>query len=89
MSDEFVERVLSVIAETQNIPREKLSPRSSFEELGIDSLGGVAMVADLETAFDVSIPNEEVLAIRDIGQAIECLRRHRPKGPAGGSAVGS
>ena len=38
MQDSVSERVLSIIAATQRIPRDRITLDSSFEELGFDSL---------------------------------------------------
>lgn len=77
--DELTQRVIEIIAETQQIPAESMTAESTFEELGIDSLGGLSIVAELEGTFDVSLPNEEAMMIRTVGQAVESLRRHLPE----------
>jgi len=75
MSDELTQNVIALIAETQRIPAESISPDSSFEELGIDSLAGMGLVFELESKFNVSIPNEEALQMRTVHSAVESLRR--------------
>ena len=73
-SDEGVaDRALGVIAAYLEKPREEISLDATFEELGIDSLGGSALVFDLEEEFEISIPNEQALEIRSVKQAIEIL----------------
>jgi acyl carrier protein len=74
MSDNLVPRVITVIARTQHIPADSISPEQTLEELGIDSLSGLAIVSELEKEFDVEIPNELALALRDIPQMAENLR---------------
>lgn len=76
-------QVIHIIAESQQIPADAVTVDSTFEQLGIDSLSAVAVVAEIEEAFGISIPNEEVLGIRDVRQAVACLRRHLPQGSAG------
>ncbi len=80
MSDALAERVMEIIAESQHIPRERISPDSSFEELGMDSLGSLALVYELEEEFNISIPNEEAMMLRTVRQAIESLRKLLPGG---------
>ena len=48
MSNDLTERVISVIAATQRMSREKISPESTFEELGLDSLDSVNILFALE-----------------------------------------
>ncbi len=77
MSDELTQRVISVIAKTQRIPLEKISPESTFEELGLDSLDAVNLLFALEEEFNVDVPDEEsrgIRSIRDVVSGIEKLR---------------
>jgi acyl carrier protein len=71
MSDDLTQRVISVIARTQRIPPEKISPESTFEELGLDSLDSVNILFALEEEFNLDIPDEDTRDIRSIGQMIE------------------
>ena len=71
--------MLSVIARYTEAPPDQLSLDASFEDLGIDSLGGISIIADLEYTFDVVIPNEEAYRIRTVGEAIESLQKHRAR----------
>ncbi len=84
MTDELTQRVIAIIADTQQIPPETIRLDSSFEDLGIDSLGGLTIVGEMESEFDVSLPNEEALMIRTVGQAVDSLRRNLPGGEGAG-----
>ncbi|MEJ7577428.1 MAG: acyl carrier protein [Pyrinomonadaceae bacterium] len=75
MLDDLTQEVIKVIAETQHIPVEKISLDSTFEELDIDSLGGMGLVFELESKFNVSIPNEEALQMRTVRQAVESMKK--------------
>jgi len=85
MSDELIQRVLAVIANTQRIPIEKLSVDSSFEELGIDSMDGVNILFALENEFDITIPDEAAKQIRNVRQMIEGVEKLLA-GPAANAA---
>ncbi len=84
MTDELKQRVIAIIADTQQISPETINLNSSFEDLGIDSLGGLTIVGEMESEFDVSLPNEEALMIRTVGQAVDSLRRQLPEGEGTG-----
>ncbi len=71
MSNDLTERVISVIAKTQRIPREKITPDSTFEELGLDSLDSVNILFALEEEFNIEIPDEGVREIRSMRQMID------------------
>jgi len=68
MSDEVMQRVISVIAKAQHIPVESIAPDSTFEELKIDSLDGINILFALEGEFDISIPDDAAREIRSVRQ---------------------
>ncbi|CAN5352386.1 hypothetical protein BH24GEM3_BH24GEM3_06930 [soil metagenome] len=78
MSSPATERLLTLIAETYSLPVESISLDASFQELGIDSLGAMSVICDLENEFNIALPNEEVLAMRTVRQAVESLQRLVP-----------
>ena len=59
-----------------------LSPESDIEALEIgkdpewDSLGHMALVAELEERFKVSLGTDDVVAMTSYATALEILRRH-------------
>lgn len=78
MNDPLLRDVIALIAETQLLDPKSITVDSTFEELGIDSLGGLSIVADLEKSYHIAIPNEQALVIRDIRGTVECLQRLLP-----------
>jgi acyl carrier protein len=75
MSDELIQRIQNVIANTQRIPVEKVTIDSSFEELGIDSMDGVNILFALENEFNITIPDEAAKQIRNVRQMMEGVER--------------
>ncbi len=73
--DDLGARVIKVIAQTQRIPAESISPDSTFEELKIDSLDGINIVFALENEFGIEIPDEGVQSMRGVRDAIAGVRR--------------
>jgi acyl carrier protein len=49
MSESIQERVLKVISKSQRMPIEKITPDSTCEELGIDSMDAINILFDLES----------------------------------------
>ncbi len=86
MTDEMIGRVISCVAKTQKLPLETVTIDSNFEELGIDSLDGVNILYALETEFNVSIPDEGVLGIKSVREAVEQLDKLLAAGGANGAA---
>lgn len=75
MYDELTQRVIDHISQVHGVDADTITPESTFEELDIDSLGAMSLVADLEIEMGVEVPNEELLKIRSVGQAVESLAR--------------
>ena len=75
MSDEFIQRIRTVVANSQRIPVEKVTIESSFQELGIDSMDAVNILFGLESEFDINIPDEEVKDIRTMRQMAEGVEK--------------
>lgn len=57
------------------MPPEQVTHGATFEELGMTSLDALALIYELEEEFDISMPNEEAMGLRDVRQAIETVRR--------------
>ena len=74
MQEAIEERVIRAIADVTHTPTEQVTLDKSFEELGLTSLDALAIVAELEEEFSVDIPNENAMALRDVRQAVECVR---------------
>ncbi len=75
MYDELTQKVIAHIAQVHSIPAETITPESTFDELGIDSLGAMSLVADLEIELGVDVPNEELLKVKSVGDAVGSLAR--------------
>ena len=81
MSDEVTERVRRIVAEQAMVEPEVITPETTPEELGLDSLGLVEVVFGIEEAFDVTIPYnandpaESDFDISTFGQMANGVRR--------------
>ena len=87
MSNELIQKVRTVIANTQRIPLEKITTDSSFEELGIDSMDGVNILFALENEFNITIPDEAAKQIRNVRQMIEGVEKLLAGGATDTAAV--
>jgi acyl carrier protein len=70
-AEEIERHVIRVIAETQRIEPGKITPSSTFEELGIDSFDGINVLFALETEFEIRISDDEAKGLRSVAQVIE------------------
>jgi acyl carrier protein len=60
-----------VIATSKRIPLETVTPDSSFESLGIDSLDRLNILFDLESEFDIEIDDEQAKQVTNIHQMVD------------------
>jgi acyl carrier protein len=72
--DELLQIVRRTLANYTEIPPEKIKPSIAFADLGIDSLTAVSVVTDLEGVLAISIPNDEALEVKTVGDILERLR---------------
>ena len=76
MSDEILQRVIRVVAETQRIPEDSISPDATFEDLQIDSLDGIQIAFAIENEFNINVPDDAIKTIRgvrDLAAGVEKL----------------
>jgi acyl carrier protein len=69
-SESVQQRVLRVIAANQRLPIESVTPESTFEGLGIDSLDRLNILFDLEGEFDIQVNDEQAKAVTDMQELI-------------------
>lgn len=74
MSDELVDRVVRLIASIKRIPKESVTLESTFEQLGLDSLDAINLMYELESEFNISVPDELAMSIKDVRKLTETLR---------------
>ncbi len=75
MSESVFNKVAAIIAENRKISTDEITLESTFSELNIDSLAALSLVFDFEEEFNVSIPNEEVVTMQNVRDAVETLER--------------
>ena len=88
MSENVEQRVIEAIARSQKASPEQVTLETTFEQLGMSSLDALGLIFDLEEEFGVSIPNEEAMALRNVRQAVESVRRLLSEAGAEESAEG-
>jgi len=71
---EIMQKVVALAAEKLSADAGKITEASSFiEDLNADSLDVVDFVMELEGAFNIEIPDEDVQKIRTVGAAVEYI----------------
>ena len=75
MSERVFEKIATLLSTKKGLNKELISIDSSFEELGLDSLDSIELIADMEEAFNVTIPNTELQGIKSIRNAEDGLSK--------------
>jgi len=75
-NDSTVEKLISIIASVLRVPASTLTSETGPDDLQAwDSLAQINIVSEIETAFGVSIPIEEVAEIRHIRDFLRYLEK--------------
>jgi len=88
MADAVAEKVIATLASVKRIPAEKITRETNLQELGIDSLDVFTLLFELENAFKISIPDDDVRSIRTVNDIVEGIKKIIAATPPEGS-VGS
>lgn len=68
-------KVKEIIMDKLGVEESQITPSASFtNDLGADSLDVVELVMGFESAFDISIPDEDSEKITTVGDAINYLK---------------
>jgi acyl carrier protein len=74
MSQEITPRVIKVMATILHRDPASITPESTFEQLGLDSLDGIHVAFGLESEFDVDIPDEELPKLKSVGDIVKGIQ---------------
>jgi acyl carrier protein len=75
MKEDIFNKIVELITANNPIPAESITMETSFQNLEMDSLDGLALITDLEEIYGISIPNAEAIRIKNVGQAVESLEK--------------
>jgi acyl carrier protein len=75
MSDAVAEKVIATLASVKRIPAEKIALETNLQDLGIDSLDVFTLLFELENAFKISIPDDDVRSIRTVNDVVEGIKK--------------
>jgi acyl carrier protein len=93
MPDAVAEKVIATLATVKRIPAEKITLETNLQELGIDSLDVFTLLFELENAFKISIPDDDVRSIRTVNDIVDGIKKliaaAPPAAPAGSPSPAS
>ncbi|QNM97006.1 acyl carrier protein [Chitinimonas koreensis] len=66
-------RLVALVAEHLGQPVEQVQSARSLADLGVDSLELIDLIATVETAFDITIPDDRLERIDSIDQLVAAV----------------
>ena len=73
MSDSMRQTLREIIAEVSEV--DEIPDDTSFEDLGIDSMMAIEIVAEVERTYKLSIPEDELTEMTNFTRVYELVRR--------------
>ena len=67
--------MIATLASVKRIPAEKISMETNLQDLGIDSLDVFTLLFELENAFKISIPDDDVRSIRTVSDIVDGVKK--------------
>ena len=74
VTDSLEQQVIAIIAKKKKVDPGGITPDTTFEQLGIDSLDAADLLFTFEDSFAVVIPDDAAQTMRSVGQVVEGLR---------------
>ncbi len=75
---ETTEKLIKLAAKRFKVPEAALHPDDDFfERLKIDSIQALSLLSDLESAFDVEIPDYELQGVKTFSALAQVIERRR------------
>jgi acyl carrier protein len=75
MSDAVAEKVISTLASVKRIPADTIKLDTNLQDLGIDSLDVFTLLFELENAFKISIPDDDVRSLRTVKDIVDGIKK--------------
>lgn len=81
------QRVIEIIAKKKKLDPTTITPGTTFEQLGIDSLDAADLLFTFEDTFGIVVPDQAALTMRSVGQVIDGVRLLLEAGPTRGTGT--
>ena len=75
MSDAVAEKVISTLASVKRIPADTITLETNLQDFGIDSLDVFTLLFELENAFKISIPDDDVRSLRTVKDVVDGIKK--------------
>ena len=72
MSDDLKEKLRAIVAEVAEL--DEVPDSAPFKDLGIDSMMAIEIIADIERAYKIKVPEEELEKITDLDSVVALVK---------------
>ena len=77
--EDTLQKVIDIISDKLNMPKENIKPEVTFQDLGADSLDIVEMIMSFEETFGIEIKDEDAEKIKTVQEATDLIHDARTK----------
>lgn len=82
------ERVRAILEKEYSLPQDRITPETTLEGLGLDSLDLIELLFEVEEQFDIRVPQDGAAALKlatvqNIVDSIDQVLSESSAGPAG------
>ena len=71
--------VIAIVADIAEMEPDEVAEDASLADLGIDSLNGLRLVAEVEKRYNINIPDDAIGKIRTIPEILALVDAHKAK----------
>jgi len=73
----LVSEIRSIIAEITEIEPEKIAPAAAFvEDLGMDSMMALEILAAIEKKYNIRIPEEKLMKLKNLQETVNLSKEY-------------
>jgi acyl carrier protein len=70
-------KLIDCFVQTFGVEREKVTPELAYQSISQwDSVGHMALVAEIESSFDVTLDTDDIIGMSDVSKAMAILKKH-------------
>jgi acyl carrier protein len=70
--------VIEIVADIAELKIDEVAEDATLEDLGVDSLGGLRIVAAVEKKYHLVVDEQEIMKIRTMPDIFSLVERHLP-----------
>ena len=72
-----MDKLIDCFVQAFAIDRDQVTPKLAYQSIPQwDSVGHMALVAEIENTFNVTLDTDDIIGMSDIAKAVEILRKH-------------